>query len=100
MLRHLERDAVEHDGVAVAGAHVVEHEQRLSHDALRHGATRVTRLAEIDLAHARVGGDLLRRAFEQNAPADHHDDAAGEAEHEVHVVLDEQHRDVAAADRR
>jgi len=50
---------------------------------------------EIDLAHARVGGDLAGRAFEQDASADHHDDAAREPEHEVHVVLDEQHRDIA-----
>src|SRR5262249_34844664 len=32
-VRHGERDAVEHDGVAVTGAHVVKREQRLSHGA-------------------------------------------------------------------
>ena len=40
-------------------------------------------------AHARIGGDVPRRAFEQNPPADHHDDARGKAKHQVHVVLDE-----------
>ena len=33
-------------------------------------------LAQIDGAHARVGGDLARRAFDQHAAADQHDDAA------------------------
>jgi hypothetical protein len=52
-------------------------------------------LAQVNLAHASVGGDLLRRAFDQHAPAHQHDDAAREAEHQAHVVLDEEHRDVA-----
>src|SRR5262249_33262902 len=51
-------------------------------------------LAQIDLAHARIGGYLVRGALDQHAAADHHDDAAGEAKHDVHVVLDEEHRDV------
>jgi hypothetical protein len=54
----------------------------------------MVRPAEIDLAHTGVGRDLLRRALHQDAARDHDDDAGGEAEHEVHVVLDEQHRDV------
>src|SRR4030081_1102446 len=33
--------------------------------------------SEIDLADAGIGRNLLGRAFQQNAPADHHDDAAG-----------------------
>src|SRR5262249_21069453 len=49
---------------------------------------------EIGLAHARVGGDLRRRAFDQDAASDHHDDPTGETKHDVHVVLDEQHRDL------
>src|ERR1043166_684725 len=52
-------------------------------------------LAEIDLAHARVGRDLVRCAFEEDAAARPYDDAARKPKHEVHVVLDEQHRDVA-----
>ena len=37
------------------------------------------------------------RALGQHLAADQHRDALGEAEHELHVVLDEQDRDVAAA---
>src|SRR5258705_3507502 len=33
--RDLERDAVEHDGIAITGAHTVQRKQRLSHDAPR-----------------------------------------------------------------
>src|SRR3989442_7105606 len=50
---------------------------------------------EIHLAHARIEADLVGRAFDQDPPADHHDDAAGEAEHHVHVVLDEEHGELA-----
>src|ERR687887_255622 len=57
-------------------------------------ASAMARSAEIDLAHAYIGGDFLRRALYENAPADHHDDAMRKAEHDVHVVLDEEHRDV------
>src|SRR5882672_11206082 len=49
------------------------------------------RLAEIDLLDARIPGDLLRRAFRQHLATDEYGDAFGEAEHEIHVVLDEQH---------
>src|SRR5438093_3377365 len=55
--------------------------------------------AEIDLAHARIGGDLLRRALGEDAAADHDDDPAREPEHDVHVVLDEQHGDVGGEPR-
>src|SRR5437879_4063117 len=55
---------------------------------------RVARLAKIDLAHARVGGDLPRSAFKQNSATHHHDDTACETKDEVHVMLDEQHRDI------
>src|SRR6476659_1155153 len=58
-------------------------------------ACTMTRFAEVDLAYARIGRDFLGRTFEEDAPADHNDDAARKAEHEVHVVLDEQHRDLA-----
>src|SRR3979409_349946 len=56
--------------------------------------TIMTRFAKIDFAYACIRRDLIGRAFEQDAPAHHHDDAAGEAEHKIHVVFDEQHRDV------
>ncbi len=77
-VRHFERNVVEHHGVAVARAHA-----RAAQAAVHDGFT------EVDLAHALVARDLVGRALHQDAPAHHHDDAAGEAEHHVHVVLDE-----------
>ena len=91
LLGNLERHAVEHDRVAIAGAHVAR---------ARAAAQPWMRPAEIDLAHARVGRDLLRRALDQNLAPHHDDDARGEAEHDVHVVLDEQHGDVLRQARR
>src|SRR5213595_3245778 len=64
VLRQLERDIVEHDRVAVARAHM------------------------------RVGADLLRSALREDAAAHHDDDAAREAEHDVHVVLDEEDSEI------
>src|SRR4051794_35315663 len=49
-------------------------------------------LSQVHLAHARIASDLVGGSFEQDAAADHHDDAAREAEHDVHVVLDEENR--------
>src|SRR5499433_3155703 len=54
----------------------------------------MARPTEIDLAHARAGGDFLGRTLQQNPSSDHHDDAMCKTEHDVHVVLDEQHRDL------
>src|SRR6185312_6684968 len=51
-------------------------------------------LAEIDLAHARVGGDFGRRAFGQDRALYQHGDAPRQAEHQIHVVLDDQQREV------
>src|ERR1700719_3237331 len=45
---------------------------------------------EINLAHPLVRGDFLRRALDQNAAADHHDDTFCKSKNEVHIVLDEQ----------
>src|SRR5512145_334941 len=56
-------------------------------------ASAMTALAEIDLAHTGVGGDLRRRALDQHRALDHYGDRASEAEHQVHVVLDDQHGD-------
>src|SRR5258706_9428241 len=50
--------------------------------------------AEVDLAHALVRRDLLRRAFHQDGAGGEHRDTRGEAEHQVHVVLDDQDRDI------
>src|SRR5438876_10034830 len=62
---------------------------------VRRSASGMRRLAEIHVAHAPVGGDLVGPAFDQHLPLDQHGDALREAEHEVHVVLDDQDRDVA-----
>src|SRR3954470_2313529 len=51
---------------------------------------------EVGLAHRRVGADLRRRAGGNQAAADQHRDAIREAEHRVHVVLDEEHRHALA----
>ena len=53
------------------------------------------RLAEIYLAHPLVAGDLVRRAFYQHRTADKHRNLFGELEDQVHVVLDEDDRDVS-----
>src|ERR1700736_291494 len=52
------------------------------------------RLAEIYLAHPLVAGDLIRRAFYQHRTADEYGNLLGELEYQVHVVLDEDDRDV------
>jgi len=49
----------------------------------------MARLAEIELPHARVARDHIRDVLCQQCAADQHRDAVGEAEHEVHVVLDQ-----------
>src|SRR5216684_1081016 len=59
----------------------------------------MARPAKIDLAHTRICGDFIGRTLEQDASADHYDNAAGEAKHEVHVVLDKHHCDVARKTR-
>src|SRR3984893_17868935 len=51
-------------------------------------------LAEIDLPHPWVGGYLLHAAFGQQRAVHENRDATGEAEHQVHVMLDEQQRDL------
>src|SRR5215510_4413940 len=45
--------------------------------------------AQIGFAHALVVGDLLGRAGRQDRPLRHHGDVAGNAEHHLHVVLDD-----------
>ncbi len=79
-----EVDALDDDGLAVAGAQVLD-AQQLSHARLR--------LAEIDRRDARVA----RRSSPASPSAKHravdqHGHALREAEDEVHVVLDQQHR--------
>src|SRR5262249_37847878 len=45
--------------------------------------------AQVGLAHALVVGDLLGRAGGENRPLRHHRDVARDAEHHLHVVLDD-----------
>src|SRR5688572_27371325 len=45
--------------------------------------------AEIGLAHALVGGDLLRAAGGEDGAQRHHGDVVGDLEHHLHVVLDD-----------
>src|SRR5947209_16996865 len=52
----------------------------------------MVRPPEIHLAHLEALGDLARRALHEDPAGDHDDDAAREAEHDVHVVLDEEDR--------
>ena len=51
-------------------------------------------LAEIDRAHALVRGDRLGRPLGQKLSRHQHRNAVGEIEHEVHVVLDQEDRDI------
>src|ERR1700722_10670482 len=47
---------------------------------------------KIDFAHAWIGGDFIRRAFEQHRATNQHRDALSETKHQIHVVFDHQHR--------
>src|SRR6516225_8699338 len=44
--------------------------------------------AEIDLAHALVGGDLFRAPAGKDRALRHHGDIVGDLEHDVHIVFD------------
>src|SRR5262245_15625383 len=54
----------------------------------------VTFLAEIDGPHLHVIHDLFRRALRENRALHQYRDFPGKAEHDVHVMLDDQHRNV------
>src|SRR5499426_767250 len=51
-------------------------------------------LPEVDLVHAPVGADLGRRSLAQYLALHQYRDPLREAEHDVHVVLDDEDRDV------
>src|SRR5204862_399547 len=53
------------------------------------------RLAQVDVAHAAIGCDLVRAAFDQHLALHQHGDAIREAEYDVHVVLDDEDGDIA-----
>src|SRR6202035_4993667 len=50
--------------------------------------------AEIDGAHALIRSDRLWLALDQELPRNQHRNTLGETEHKVHVVLDQEDRDV------
>src|SRR5262245_11405817 len=52
-------------------------------------------LAEVHAMHARVVADLVGRPLAEHLPLHQDRDAAGEAEDEVHVVLDDEDGDLA-----
>ena len=51
-------------------------------------------LAEIDFAHAFVGARFAGRALREHRACNQNRNLFGETEDDVHVVLDDQHRDV------
>src|SRR6478736_2289398 len=51
-------------------------------------------LAEIDRLDLGIPGHLVGRALHQHRAVDEDGDAVGEREHQVHIVLNQQHRDV------
>src|SRR5260221_2335518 len=53
------------------------------------------RLAQVHGAHAAIGRDLVGAALDQHLSLHQHRDAIGEAEHQIHVVLDDEDRDIA-----
>src|SRR5215813_6257610 len=52
-------------------------------------------LPEVDPVHARIVADLVGSSLAQHLPLHQHRDATGEAEDQVHVVLDDQDGDLA-----
>src|SRR5471030_3062483 len=52
------------------------------------------RLPEIDRLHATIARDLVVGALGEQRAIHHHRNARREAEHQIHVVLDEEDRDV------
>src|SRR6266849_3645319 len=49
---------------------------------------------EIDLAHLLIVGNLLGCAGDENGTRDQHNDVLCKTKHEIHVMLDEQDREV------
>src|SRR5262252_3034561 len=62
--------------------------------SFRTSASGMALLAEVHLMHALVLAYLLGRAFDQHLALNQHGDAPREAEHEIHVVLDDEDRDL------
>src|SRR5688572_18186444 len=61
----------------------------------RLSASGIARFAQVHLPHALVAGDFLGGAFDEHLALHQHADAPREAEHQLHVVLDDEDRDLA-----
>src|SRR5262249_21018460 len=87
----VDRHAVQDVGGTAIGVDVLDLEQ--------HGVLASARQwgAEQDAGDVLVGANLVRRAVGQERAFVHHHDAIGIAEHHVHVVLDHDRGDLAAA---
>ena len=83
-LLDLERDALERGDVAVVGVDVVELEQR----------HQLALLSEVGLDHAVVRPDLVRLALGDLLAVVEHPDVLGHAHDDLHVVLDQEDRQV------
>src|SRR4029453_12652257 len=59
------------------------------------GFRRGVAAAEVDFAHPRILLDLVHRALAEHAALVENGDPSGQAAHELHVVLDDQHRSIA-----
>src|SRR3954452_16433670 len=65
--------------------------QSASHERVGLEGSVMATLPEIDLTHLRVLGNFIRRAFGENASLHENADPIREAEHEPHVVFDDEH---------
>ncbi len=83
---------MQHVRHAIAGVEMLDFQERRARGRRRQRGECHARLAEIDLAHARVIADRLRRAVGQHLALVQHDDPGREPENDLHVVLDQQDR--------
>src|SRR5579862_8554861 len=62
--------------------------------SIRRSSPMMAGASQVDGLDARIVGDFVGAAFYQQGTVDEHRHAGGEAEDQVHVVLDQQHRDI------
>ncbi len=96
--RHLEGDAVDDLGAAVAGADVdkLEHQELSSMSSSGMPSAPGGGGTQVDLLHLGVGLHLGHRALGDHLPARQHGHRCGERPHEVHVVFDDDDRALTA----
>src|SRR5205807_10130115 len=96
-LAHVERGVVQDMALAVEGVDALEAQDRhgARADVFAAGVLDLGQAGTgIDLLHAAIGAHGLGRAGHQYFALAHHGDGAGEAEHAVDVMLDDQDRNV------